>query len=72
MSRGSTQIEIGIAEFEAACDSYDGVCLECSAITNSGVEPDARCYECECCGEPTVYGMEEALMMGVLTIRFES
>ena len=27
-----------------------------------GVEPDARRYECECCGEPGVYGAEELLI----------
>ena len=32
------------------------------------VEPDARRYECEACGQPTVYGMEEALLMGLITI----
>jgi CRISPR/Cas system-associated protein Cas10 (large subunit of type III CRISPR-Cas system) len=28
-----------------------------------GVEPDARKYECEVCGEPGVYGAEELLMV---------
>ena len=29
------------------------------------VEPDARKYECDCCGEPKVYGAEELIMMGL-------
>jgi hypothetical protein len=33
-----------------------------------GVEPDARGYECECCGKHRVYGLEEALLMGVIDI----
>jgi hypothetical protein len=28
-----------------------------------GVEPDARKYECEACGEKTVYGAEELLLL---------
>ena len=56
------------SEFEAACDAYDGVCIDCGEITTSGVEPDARHYECESCGHRTVYGMEEALLMALIAI----
>ena len=63
---------LSVAEFEAACDSYDGFCIDCKEITNSGVEPDARRYECEACGERTVYGMEEALLMGAISIADDS
>jgi hypothetical protein len=42
---------------------YAGFCLACGA-EHYGVEPDARKYECEECGEPQVYGAEEILMMG--------
>jgi predicted RNA-binding Zn-ribbon protein involved in translation (DUF1610 family) len=35
-----------------------GFCLSCGAEAD-GVEPDAAAYECEACGEPTVYGAEE-------------
>ena len=38
-----------------------GFCILCAAEVD-GVEPDAREYECECCGEMTVYGCEELLM----------
>jgi predicted RNA-binding Zn-ribbon protein involved in translation (DUF1610 family) len=41
---------------------YVGFCLACGA-ENYGVEPDARKYECEDCGEEKVYGAEELLMM---------
>ena len=37
--------------------SNDGLCTSCGHI-QSGVEPDARGYECECCGERAVYGAE--------------
>ena len=44
-------------------DDNLGFCLACGAEA-SGVEPDARRYRCESCGEPKVYGAEELLMMG--------
>jgi hypothetical protein len=39
-----------------------GFCLGCGAEA-SGVEPDAREYECEECGQSKVYGVEELLFM---------
>ena len=33
-----------------------------------GVEPDAREYVCESCGERGVYGLEELLMMDLINI----
>jgi hypothetical protein len=38
-----------------------GFCLHCGADAE-GVEPDAQEYECEICGETSVYGAEEILM----------
>jgi predicted RNA-binding Zn-ribbon protein involved in translation (DUF1610 family) len=54
--------------YRSASENYEGFCTSCREITNSGVEPDARKYECEACGEQTVYGIEEALMMGAIEI----
>ena len=42
-------------------DDCRGFCLACGAEA-FGVEPDARTYECESCGEPKVYGAEEILL----------
>jgi len=39
-----------------------GFCTHCGEEAD-GVEPDARDYECEACGEPGVYGVEELLLM---------
>jgi predicted RNA-binding Zn-ribbon protein involved in translation (DUF1610 family) len=39
-----------------------GFCTSCGAEVD-GVEPDAREYICEACGEPAVYGCEELLIM---------
>lgn len=41
--------------------SNPGFCVVCGEDAE-GVEPDARKYECECCGERGVYGAEELLM----------
>ncbi|MGH9423999.1 MAG: hypothetical protein ACRD3J_28750 [Thermoanaerobaculia bacterium] len=57
-----------VSEFEAACDGYQGFCTSCQSMTSDGVEPDARQCECEDCGERTVYGAEEALLMGLIEI----
>ena len=38
-----------------------GFCVRCGAEAD-GVEPDARKYKCESCGEPGVYAAEELLL----------
>jgi hypothetical protein len=38
-----------------------GFCIKCGEDAE-GVEPDAREYECEHCGEAAVYGADELLM----------
>jgi predicted RNA-binding Zn-ribbon protein involved in translation (DUF1610 family) len=55
-------LEQVLAAVEA--DDNLGFCLACGAEAYC-VEPDAREYECESCGEPKVYGAEECLLMGV-------
>jgi predicted RNA-binding Zn-ribbon protein involved in translation (DUF1610 family) len=45
-----------------ATDDYMGICVKCG-YEQEGVEPDARKYECEDCGEHKVYGAEELLFM---------
>ncbi len=42
-----------------------GFCIKCGGEAE-GVEPDARRYECEACGEAGVYGAEELLLMMVV------
>lgn len=51
----------------AAVEADDnlGFCKECGAEAQ-GVEPDARNYECESCGEEQVFGAEELLIEGGL------
>ena len=63
-----------IASFSMTEDEYvddlmgigsPGRCIECKAAID-GIEPDARRYRCEECGETGVYGLEELLMMGMI------
>ena len=39
-----------------------GICTKCCSL-QSGVEPDAEGYICENCGEATVMGIENAVVM---------
>ena len=43
-------------------DEYIGFCTACGEQADE-VEPDAREYECESCGECKVYGAEELVLM---------
>jgi hypothetical protein len=56
-------------EYQSYCNDFAGYCTGCDDITEfSGVEPDAREYECPKCEKKTLYGIEEALMMLQLDI----
>ena len=61
-----TKVRISLEEVEEAMTGLDnpGVCLACGN-RQDGCEPDARRYPCEACGENQVYGIEEAMMMGL-------
>ena len=54
-----------IEEIEEAMESLTGFCTECKAERGC-CEPDAREYQCEECGEHSVYGAEELLIMGLV------
>lgn len=41
-----------------------GFCIACGEEAD-GVEPDARKYECDYCGDHTVYGASELLISGM-------
>jgi predicted RNA-binding Zn-ribbon protein involved in translation (DUF1610 family) len=61
MSKLNIDDVIAAAENE---EEYIGFCLACGDEAY-GVEPDARRYECESCGERKVYGAQEILLMMV-------
>jgi hypothetical protein len=61
----TTKRKVSARRILAAIEADDnrGFCLACGAEAYC-VEPDARCYECESCGEKRVFGAEELLLMG--------
>jgi len=46
----------------------EGFCLACGDSADY-VEPDARRYVCDSCGQAKVYGLEELLLMGLLRVK---
>ena len=63
----SRTFEMTRNEYIEEREADGGRCLACGAEAN-GIEPDARNYSCETCGESEVFGLEELLLMGLLTI----
>ena len=61
------QFEYTTEEYQELCDDYCGLCLHCGEIADS-TEPDAEEYECDSCGRNQVIGMENALMMGYISL----
>lgn len=55
------RVEAAVRRYMTGLDN-PGFCVACGAEAE-GVEPNARRYECEACGERGVYGAEELLMM---------
>lgn len=54
-------------DFQEAQECYLGWCSICKEFSRECCEPDAREYDCPTCGNNTVYGAEEALMMGLIS-----
>jgi len=62
-------MKMTMGEYQDACHDYEGYCKKCDEITKfSGCEPDAEEYECPECGEFSVYGIEEAMIMGWIDV----
>ena len=57
------------AEYEEFDEGYIGYCTNCGEFTGEECEPDAREYHCPECETNTVYGTDEALMMGYIALR---
>lgn len=61
-------IKISEVDIPKLMNSNSGVCLGCEEIIIGGIEPDARKYECEICGENKVYGIEECILNNYIII----
>ena len=57
---------LSLEEYSNESENYTGYCRICDKLTTSNVEPDALEYECEICDGYTVYGLENALIMGMI------
>lgn len=64
-------MKLSIEYFEAmmfGCNSA-GFCETCKEVDEyAECEPDAEGYTCPCCGEKTLHGLEQALMMGLIEV----
>lgn len=56
-----TQVTIDQVIAAVEADRNLGFCVHCGEEAH-GVEPDARNYKCESCGERQVFGAEEILI----------
>lgn len=54
-------------EYQSYDEDLMGLCITCGE-ERSSCEPDARNYECEACGEKTVFGVAELLLMGAIEL----
>ncbi len=61
------RFDVEESEYMELNEENAGACIRCGAEAY-GVEPDARKYECENCGEHGVYGLDELLIMGYVNI----
>jgi hypothetical protein len=61
------QFDVSQADF----DDYNGICLVCGEVRYGGVEPDARGYPCDMCETNTVVGLQEALLMGRVSVSID-
>lgn len=65
---GKPMLELTEAEYIDLDDNNCGFCRNCGAIEEGGCEPDARKYECSSCEAKAVYGIQESLIRGFLTM----
>jgi len=49
-------------------EAGSGYCVECGDLTRSCCEPDAEKYACPDCGALAVYGVEQAVLLGLLVV----
>lgn len=59
-------ITFTLGQIEEAMECQSGFCTKCGAEREC-CEPDARNYDCHDCGEASVFGAEELLIMGLVS-----
>jgi Zn finger protein HypA/HybF involved in hydrogenase expression len=58
--------QIPIEDIQDMIEDNVGYCSACEDFTTDSVEPDAQEYTCDVCGQDTVYGAEQALLIGLI------
>tara|TARA_R100001244_G_scaffold124665_1_gene94527 strand:- start:304 stop:513 length:210 start_codon:yes stop_codon:yes gene_type:complete len=61
-------ITITEEEYLENSDGLEGYCTNCQEFTTTCVENDAEKYACSACDKKTVYGTEQALILGLIDI----
>lgn len=61
--------QMTLEEVNDARESYEGFCKHCNDITTEEVEPDAENYNCPVCEQDEVFGIEQAVLLGYISIK---
>lgn len=69
MTKTKKPASVTEATYTDATDNYMGWCTECRDFTRECSEPDARHYDCPKCGGSSVFGAEQALLEGMITLK---
>jgi Zn finger protein HypA/HybF involved in hydrogenase expression len=64
-------VSISEERFSEAVDNSEGFCTECNDFTHGSSEPDAENYKCPECKKNTVFGAEQALILGLIDVEVE-
>lgn len=68
MSKSNIPFAVSEEDYLAAIDDNTGWCTTCQEFCGEFAEPDARNYHCDSCDNKTVFGAEQALLEGLITI----
>jgi len=61
-------IKLTSQQIKGMMNFSEGICESCWETTCGMVEPDAEGYECGCCGKNSVYGIDQAILLGIVEV----
>ena len=61
-------MEMSMKEYYIASRNHEGYCTECKKLTRDRCEPDAENYPCPDCENNSVFGVENAMLIGYIDI----